>query len=294
MDHMHALNEQECSCVQLPIFNHARLAVVLRRYFDDGSVMSPAEANSMEPLLFGYRGMNFPSFDRAAAVARQRRRHCRAIASTSSDGPLLDDEDDEEGGNTPSGLGVPLLQSLAESAIGRGAVDFTRHRVVMGRSIGTAFDSGARFARAVRLYSGESFMISYRPDDKTAYVVLRDGVDHNSDVMLRATFQAHLLLHRLQMAQEDKERELETGTPMHPPSSSVQTVFPAFGGPHSLLNDEDIGRCSQAAHALSAQCFPQFVEDANNQGEADVCNALASHADNVPSCPHMSCTFCFR
>ena len=48
---------KECSCVQLPSFNHARLSVVLKQYFNEGIIMDPKEANKLEPLLFGYRGL---------------------------------------------------------------------------------------------------------------------------------------------------------------------------------------------------------------------------------------------
>ena len=305
---------KECSCVQLPSFNHARLAVVLRQYFSDGRVMSPAEANSMEPLLFGCSGMASRSkakkrYDANRAGATRLhdmlaggdsgRGNANAVGTGAGDESSAASAAAPEESNTvgprprfrDTESNVPLHKYLWLSLFGHRSNDFSRHRVVVGKSVGVAFDSGAKLARAVRLYAGESFMISYRPDLRAVYVVLRDDVDHNNDAMLRATFQAHLLLHRLQMVQEQREetrrrneslgaagaRSVGVGTGAGD-AVMVDGTLPAkdmtagdgmgAGGAarDGGLSDEEIGKCTQAAHALSVKFYPQFVKDAKSQG----------------------------
>lgn len=65
----------------------------------------------------------------------------------------------------------------------------------LGSRVGQAFSNPREFIRTQEQFQKENYLVTYRPNKKRAYVVIKESA--SSDDVVRATFQAHVMLHML-------------------------------------------------------------------------------------------------
>lgn len=72
-------------------------------------------------------------------------------------------------------------------------------RVVLGARVEDACSGPAEYASALETFSNEAYALTYRPETKKAYVLLKQGV--SVEDTLCGAFQAHVLLHMMDAVQ---------------------------------------------------------------------------------------------